>query len=218
VGAAGRKGEFHLALSGGSTPEPLYTRLLIDPDARVMPWDRTHLWLVDERRVPASDARSNFRMIRETIVEHTPVRRRHVHRVPVEAPAPAEAYEAELRRVFGQPEAPPRLDFVLLGMGADGHTASLFPGSPALGERQRLVAENAGPAVTAPPRVTMTYPLLNEARILAVLVTGARKRAMLEAVTGAAAAGTADPARMPITGIAPTRGRLDWFIDEEAGG
>ncbi|MDX1681556.1 MAG: 6-phosphogluconolactonase [Phycisphaeraceae bacterium] len=218
VSAVGRKGEFHLALSGGSTPQPLYTRLAIDPDARNMPWLKTHLWIVDERQVPETDDQSNVKMIRETLADHTPMRSRQIHAVPVEQEDPGAAYESQLREVFGQPEAPPRIDFMLLGMGDDGHTASLFPGSGAIGETERMVVVNEGPAVTPPPRVTMTYPLINAARIVGVLITGDKKRQMLWEVEKTWREKGADPDRLPITGVSPQRGRLEWFIDHDAAG
>src|SRR5690606_40064 len=141
---------FHLALSGGSTPEPFYMRLVTDPRYRAIPWEQTHLWIVDERRVPERDDRSNFKMIREALADHVPLRSRQRHPMPVLEADPAARYEAELRRVVDPDARVPRLDFVVLGMGDDAHTASLFPHSPALEETQKLVAVNAGEYVTPP--------------------------------------------------------------------
>ena len=231
-GAAGAaidaRGVFHLALSGGSTPEPFYVHLIIDPRYRLIPWDKTHVWLVDERRVALDDARSNFRMIKETLTDHVPMRSRQVHPVPVEADDPGKAYESELNRVFAESPASaaasmragatPRLDFVLLGMGDDGHTASLFPESPALRERSRWIVINGGPSVTPPPRVTMTYPLINAARDVAVLVTGAKKTATLRRVDEQFRAAGPGPATLPITGIDPANGELTWYLDPDAAG
>ena len=222
------RGLFHLALSGGATPEPLYRRLMIDPRFRSLPWEQTGLWLVDERQVPPNDPRSNFGLIRDMIVAHAPVRQRNVHPINVAAADPAGEYEAALRRVLGadaQPrdESPdpastgiPRLDLVLLGMGGDGHTASLFPHSPALEESQRWVVVNHGPHVTPPPRLTMTYPLLNAARRVAVLVTGAAKHATLRRVEQQLTAAGPDPRLLPITGIAPRDGEMSWWLDDQA--
>ena len=166
------RGVFHLALSGGSTPEPFYMRLVVDPLYRALPWQSTHLWIVDERRVPESDPRSNMRMIRESLAAHVPMPENHVHAVPTQAADPAAEYEAEMADVFGiapVPGAPvPKLDFVLLGMGSDAHTASLFPESPALAEKVRWIANNDGPRVVPPARITMTYPLINNARRVVV--------------------------------------------------
>ncbi|MFW6060786.1 MAG: 6-phosphogluconolactonase, partial [Phycisphaeraceae bacterium] len=115
--AVEERGAFHLALSGGSTPERFYMRLVIDPRFREIPWRDTHVWLVDERRVPLDDELSNFRMIRESLIDHVPLRRRQIHPMPVSDDNPAAAYERELRDVFEQPRDVPQLDFVLLGMG-----------------------------------------------------------------------------------------------------
>lgn len=219
------RGVFHLALSGGSTPEPFYVRLVVDPRYRLFPWPRTHLWMVDERRVPLDDERSNFNMIRQSLSDHVPVRRSQVHPIPVDAPDPADVYERMLRELIAaDPSADsgamPCLDFVLLGMGEDGHTASLFPGSPALAEKQRAVVNNDGPNVTPPPRVTMTYPLLGAARELAILVTGQKKAAALRRVHDCLKHSGPDPAALPITGLAPHRPDTDvtWFLDSAAAG
>jgi 6-phosphogluconolactonase len=203
---------FHLALSGGTTPEPLYTRLVIDPRYRHIPWQQTHVWLVDERNVPEDDPRHNFTMIRELLLDHVPLRQRRIHRMPVGAQDPATVYEAELKEHL--PDG--LLDFVLLGMGQDAHTASLFPGSPAQAVRDRWVALNAGPSVTPPDRVTMTYPLLNAARQVAVLVTGAAKASTVRRVAEHMQLKGPDPASLPITGIDPQDGEMTWFLDAEA--
>ena len=219
LGAAARaveeRGVFHLALSGGSTPEKFYMRLCIDPRFREIPWSKTHLWVVDERRVPLDDERSNFRMMRETLIDHLPLRRRQTHPVPVDEADPADAYERELRAVFEQTEGAPPLDFVLLGMGDDAHTASLFPHSPAISEDNRLVANNDGAHVTPPARVTMTYPLLNAAREIAVLVTGSKKAPALKRVAEALNT-RPDADELPITGIDPEHGELTWYLDADA--
>ena len=199
-------GDFHLALSGGSTPEPLYKRLMYDPPLRELPWKRTHLWIVDERRVPPTDDRSNYKMIREYIVDHSGIPEDQVHPVPVELDDPATAYERTLREVLGWREkGHDRLDCCLLGMGGDAHTASLFPHSPALGETERLIALNEGPHVTPPPRVTMTYRLINASRLVAVLVTGRGERETLAKVA-AGAGGGGSIKDMPILGINPVGG------------
>jgi len=207
-------GDFHLALSGGSTPMPLYERLMYDPEYRAFPWRRTHLWIVDERCVPFDDPQSNFGKIRETIVAHSDIPAEQVH--PIEATRPdADArYEAELLETLGWREkGQDRLDFVLLGMGADGHTASLFPHTAALEERARLVAFCRGPNVS-PPRVTMTYRLLNGARMLAPLVCGADKAATVARI----AARDGAVRDLPILGLEPLGGELRWFLDAEAAG
>jgi 6-phosphogluconolactonase len=206
-------GDFHLALSGGSTPLPFYQRLMIDPAFREFPWKRTHLWLVDERRVHPQDERCNWLHISELLVEHSDIPRSQAHPMAQLDDGADVRYENEIKEALAWREkGHDRLDFVLLGMGGDGHTASLFPGSPALSERQRLVVINAGPTVTPPDRVTMTYPLLNGARFIATLVTGAGKREALARV----AAGDEQPRTLPIAGIRPVGGALRWYLDREA--
>jgi 6-phosphogluconolactonase len=209
-------GDFHLALSGGSTPEPLYRRLMYDPGFRELPWKRTHLWLVDERRVPPDDDRSNFKMIRETIVMHSDIPREQVHPINTGAAAPAVEYEAALRESLAWREkGHDRLDFVVLGMGEDGHTASLFPHSPALGVEDRLVTMNSGPRVTPPERITMTYNLINASRFIAILITGEKKRPALERVLSRDG-GRAGREELPILGVAPLAGELRWYLDKPA--
>lgn len=206
-------GDFHLALSGGSTPIPFYRRLMVDPAFRDLPWKRTHLWLVDERRVHPDDERCNWLHISELLVEHSDIPASQAHAMAQLDDSADERYEAELKEALAWREkGHDRLDFVLLGVGGDGHTASLFPQSPALKERVKLVAINAGPTVTPPDRVTMTYPLLNGARFVAVLVTGKSKRdAMTRVVAGKESADT-----LPITGIRPLGGALRWYLDHDA--
>lgn len=237
-----RFGDFHLALSGGSTPQPLYRRLMYDPAYRQLPWKRTHLWLVDERRVPPDDPRSNFREIDELIAQHADIPREQVHPIhALEADADLR-YERELAETLIWREAGhDRLDYVLLGMGGDGHTASLFPRSPALladldVQRQtpalapgtehevsmralhahlrqrRLVRLNAGPSVTPPERVTMTLTMLNASRFVGVMVTGSGKRAAIARVAGR----EGDAADLPILGVCPRAGELRWYLDYDA--
>lgn len=243
--AVRQRGAFHLALSGGSTPEPFYQRLIIDPRYRAVPWKETHIWIVDERRVPEDHEKSNWRMIRRVLTDHLPVKSRQLHPMPVLLADPATAYIEEMTRVFesleaarsgasnpkseianpksafASPQSIPRLDFVLLGMGDDTHTASLFPGSPGLKETTRWIFNNDGPNVTPPPRVTMTYPLLNAARELGVLCVGAKKLATLQKVDKQLREKGPDVQNMPITGIQPTPGgdgRFTWWLDNAAAG
>jgi len=210
-------GDFHLALSGGSTPEPLYRRLMYDPNYRDLPWKRTHLWMVDERRVPADDDRSNFKMINETLVVHSDIPREQVHPIAATDDDADTAYERELKEVLAWREkGHDRLDYVILGMGADGHTASLFPRSPALNSGGRLVLINAGHAVTPPDRVTMTFDLLNASRFIAVMVTGEKKRQRIAAVSAAAPTPAPPVQEMPILGVHPLGGELRWYLDAAA--
>lgn len=213
--AVSDRGVFHLALSGGGSPQPLYVRLMIDPIFRSIPWAQTHIWMVDERCVPLEDERSNFRMIRETITDHVPTRRRQIHPMPVETEDAASRYEHELRREL-HPHG--SLDFVLLGMGADAHTASLFPASRALNEADHWVAVNDGPTVVPPPRLTMTFGLLNASRQVAILVTGWEKAAAIRRVSEKVRESALNPAELPITGVRPDQGVLTWFLDGESSG
>ncbi len=212
-------GDFHVALSGGGTPLPFYRRLMSDPMFRELPWKRTHLWLVDERRVPPEDERCNWTQIAGYMLDHSDIPASQVHPMDQMSDRAAETYEEQLREALGWREkGQDRLDFVLLGMGNDGHTASLFPHSPALAERSRLVTINAGPNVTPPDRVTMTYPLLNSARLIAVLVTGKGKRAALARVSAERDRVDADR-DLPILGVRPMGdGIIRWYVDWEACG
>ncbi len=224
-------GDFHLALSGGSTPIVLYQRLMIDPAYRELPWARTHLWIVDERRVPFDDERSNYKVINEIIGDHSGIPAEQVHPIFAMADNADALYTQTLRDVLGWREkGHDRLDFVLLGMGADAHTASLFPHSPALLESLEaarpapkggparelpLVRMNAGPTVTPPDRVTMMLPLINASRFIAVLVTGKGKRETIRRVQARAG----DPAaatELPVLGVRALGGELRWYLDYEA--
>lgn len=207
------RGRFHLALSGGKSPEPFYFRLVTDPLYRGVPWAKTHVWMVDERMVAPDHEASNFRMIRETLLEHLPMRRRQWHPMPVEGPGPAECYAAELRSVLGDEG---RLDFAVLGMGADGHTAGLFPGSPSLEERSAAVVESEGPGTVVARRLTLTLPCLNACRQVAVLVTGEDKAAAIRMVADAHAVLEPDIHPIPMGQVNPRAGALNWFLDEAA--
>jgi len=234
-------GEFHMALSGGSTPVPLYERLMIDPALRDFPWEKSHIWIVDERRVPFDDARSNFKAINEILGDHSGIPAANVHPIYAMSEDADTAYELQLRQVLGKRErGQERLDFMMLGMGSDGHTASLFPHSPALGiddraqsprALPRLVRINSGPNVTPPDRVTMTFDMINASRFVAVLATGAAKRATIERVAAGvgASCGTGPGgapigpvpsgeaiAELPILGVRPVAGVLRWYLDHDA--
>ncbi len=214
-------GSFHMALSGGSTPIPFYQQLLFDPQHRALPWDKAHLWIVDERRVPFDDERSNFGALRDIFVEHSGMARNHAHPMdPINDHADIE-YEAELVRVLSaRGRQKDRLDFVLLGMGDDAHTASLFPGTAPVLEKRRLVRMNQGAGVTPPPRITMTLPIINAARFVAVLVTGAKKRDTLARIQQSfereSTVTNAVIDQLPILGVRPLAGELRWYLDADA--
>ncbi len=208
-------GDFHLALSGGSTPQPLYERLMYDPNYRRLPWRRTHLWIVDERCVPFDDPNSNFRMINETIVDHADIPQEQVHPIFAMSPTADVEYENQIRETLAWREkGQDRLDYVLLGMGVDGHTASLFPNTEPLHEKHRLMRFNFHAVVHPPKRVTMTFPLLNSARFVSVLITGQSKAAMVKRV----ASGRESVSEVPIVGVTPLNGELKWYLDAAACG
>lgn len=231
-------GSFHVALSGGSSPMPVYERLMYDPEFRALPWPRTHLWIVDERRVPFEDERSNFGRIREVLVAHSGIPDEQVHPIMATRDDADTHLHAQLRGHLGaRPAGARRLDMVLLGMGTDAHTASLFPRSPALladlpgpahdagtimGEPP-LARLNAGPAVTPPDRVTMTLRCINAAERVAVLAHGAAKAATLARLVDALDRAGDAPDRlpvadMPVLGVRPASGNLEWFLDGASAG
>lgn len=210
-------GPFTLALSGGSTPRLLHRRLSHESAAmsRVL-WNKFHFFWGDERHVPPEDPQSNFRMARETLFASAPVPVLNIHRVPAEEPdavIAAEKYERELISFFdlitGQL---PRLDCVLLGVGTDGHTASLFPGTQALKEKRRLVVANWVEKFQH-HRITMTVPVLNHAAQVIFLVSGQEKADVLKAILE----GDYRPDLLPAQRIRPVNGRLLWLVDEAAG-
>ena len=214
--AAGETGTFSIALSGGSTPKRLYA-LLADPSAPYrsrIPWDRVRVFFGDERHVPPDDAQSNFRMARESLLEKAPIPSENVHRILAERPAEEAAalYEAELRRAFALDDGGvPRFDVVLLGMGEDGHTASLFPGTAALTERRRLVVANWVPKFST-WRITLTLPVLDAARAVLFLVAGGDKAGPLSAVFDPSSAPDAYPCQL----VRPASGELLWLVDRAA--
>lgn len=208
-------GDFHIALSGGRTPVKLYERLMYDPNCRQIPWRKTHLWIVEERAVPWEDPRSTFGTIKGTIVDHSDIPPEQVHPISVNARDAAAGYEQLLRESLGWREkGQDRLDFVLLGLGADGSTAGFAPGSPALAERQRLVADVTSESI---PRITMTLPLLNAARFVAVLAAGTGKADAVQRLAGGTAPLQVPPAHdLPARAIQPIGGQLKWYLDTAA--
>lgn len=223
--AAAARGRFVVALAGGSTPRLAYERLA---GASPMPWAATHVWFGDERCVPPDHADSNYRMACEALLARVPVPEGQVVRIEGErAPADAAArYDALLRGdAEGHAGADGAVfDLVLLGVGPDGHTASLFPGSAVLDERERWAVEVPAPEHVGPhvARVTLTLPALGAAREVVVLVTGAEKRSAVAAALGDAALGDAAPAEdaseVPPAGRVRGRERTVWVMDEAAAG
>ncbi|MFL5264689.1 MAG: 6-phosphogluconolactonase [Anaeromyxobacteraceae bacterium] len=209
------RGRFTIALSGGSTPRALYA-LLADPAAPFrarVPWDAVQVFFGDERHVPPDHADSNYRMAREALLGLVPIRPESVHRVRGELPDADEAaleYEAELSEAFALREGErPRLDVALMGMGPDGHTASLFPGSAALGEEARLVVAPYVPKFGV-HRVTLTLPVFAAARAVVFLVAGADKAERVAEVLGGRAP------QLPAARVRPEEGELLWLLDAAA--
>jgi 6-phosphogluconolactonase len=209
--AVARRGRFSVALSGGGTPRRAYELLAGPPFLDQAPWDRMHVFWGDERCVPLDDPRSNAGMAKAAWLDRVPIPKAQIHPLDC-AGAPAEAagnYEAQLREFFaGQP---PRLDLVLLGLGTDGHTASLFPGSPVLAETERWAAPVSA-AEADLYRVTLTAPLINQAAVVAFLVAGGSKAGVLSEVLH----GPRDSGRLPAQLIQPQNGEVLWLIDQEA--
>jgi 6-phosphogluconolactonase len=181
--AIATEGRFVVSLSGGSTPRRLYELLADAPLRASFPWARTHWFWGDERFVRHTDARSNYRMAREALLSRAPIPEANIHPVPTEGMTPeagAAAYDAELKSFYGKDRldpARPFFDVTLLGLGPDGHTASLFPGTSVLAERQKWAAAVLDGKLE--PRITLTYPLLESSRYAVFLVAGAEKRDML---------------------------------------
>jgi 6-phosphogluconolactonase len=228
VEAARARGRFVVALSGGGTPRGAYTLLAATAGpgavfrARV-PWDRVHVFWGDERHLPAGHPDRNETMARATLLSRVPIPEAQVHPVPpapLEAAAAAEAYDRALREFFALKEGHwPRFDLMLLGLGADGHVASLFPGSPALSETSRLAAAVSAPAAGDPasraasaPRVALTPPVFSHAAAVLLLVGGAVKAEALRAALSDEGPMEAFPARM----VRPRRGALTVLADREA--
>lgn len=213
--AVAARGRFTVALSGGSTPKRLYQLLTAEPFRSQVDWGRVEIFWGDERCVPPDHADSNYRMAREAMLTHLPIPAELIHRLEAERPdrdAAARDYEAVLARVFAvaADAGPPELDLVLLGMGPDGHTASLFPHTKALDESKRWVVANFVPQLNT-DRLTLTRPILNRAREVLFLVAGADKAERLAEVL----AGPADPKRLPSQSIQP-QGKLVWFVEAAA--
>ena len=210
------KDSFAVALSGGSTPKNMFSLLASDETLRNrMPWDRIHFFWGDERHVPPDHEESNYRMTREAMLDIAPVPPENIHRIRAEnhdAGRAAEEYEQELRDFFKLERGQlPRFDCVLLGMGPDGHTASLFPGTKALQERERLVVSNWVDKFQS-FRITMTVPVLNNADRVIFLVSGENKAEPLRTVLE----GEKQTDLFPSQLIEPTHGSLLWLVDHAA--
>ena len=210
--AVAARGRFTVALSGGSTPKGMYNLLAGNSS---LPWDKIFFFFGDERHVPPDDPESNYRMARESVLAKAPVPAKNVFRIPAEDPDAANAaqtYEQTLRNFFQtSPEKLPRLDLVLLGMGPDGHTASLFPQTKALQEKSRLVVSNWVEKFKT-DRITLTTPVLNNAEAVMFLVSGPDKAQALKQVLEGEQSAELYPSKL----IQPTNGRLIWMVDQAA--
>ena len=215
--AAAARGVFAAALSGGQTPRALYQQLARQTIAQKIPWRRVQLYWGDERCVPPDDASSNYGSAHHAFIKHVAISPDNVHRMrgENEPQAAAAACEAELLDMARRQRPPadlPVFDFVLLGLGADGHTASLFPHTAALEEEERLCVVNEGEDTG--PRLTITLPVINAARRVLFLVTGADKAGIVAEVLE----GLRIPKAVPAQAVAPHPGTLTWLLDEAAAG
>jgi 6-phosphogluconolactonase len=239
--AIAERGRFVVALSGGSTPRPTYRLLAQDRGMLAIDWSRVHVLWGDERCVPPDHPDSNYRMARRALLDHVRVPASQVHRVKGELPPQeaAAAYRAELAAVLGdlgdrvdppshcgwgtrREQAVPgeragRFDLILLGLGSDGHTASLFPGTPAVAERRRDVVPVYVERLEA-WRVTLTLPIINDARRVIFLVSGRRKADVLARVHAGGSTGEDAKAaeQLPAGLVQPTEGTLTWLVDRDA--
>lgn len=210
-------GSFRVCLAGGSTPKNLYALLASDPLRGQLPWDKMQLFFGDERHVEPTHPDSNFRMATETLISKVPLKPEQVHRIKAENPDTEQAareYEQVLRSQFhlAAGEAP-RFDLALLGMGNEGHTLSLFPGTKALRDNGRLVVRNWVGKLFA-ERVTLTAPAVNNAALVIFMVAGVDKALALKAVLE----GPYEPEQLPAQLISPKNGRLLWLVDAAAVG
>jgi 6-phosphogluconolactonase len=211
--AVAAHGRFTIALSGGATPRDTYMRLATPPYSERMPWAQTFVFFGDERCVPGDHAASNYRLAAETLLGKVPIPPAQVFPMrgdAEDADAAATEYGRTLATVFGTGRGQvPQFDLILLGMGLDGHTGSLFPGSPVLKEIFRPVVAVHAAAAAIPHRVTFTLPVLNAADLVMFLVSGREKAKTVKAVLG-------DGTLLPAGLVRPTAGRLVWMLDQAA--
>lgn len=207
-----RHGRFTAALSGGGTPQPLYQLLAEKPFRNQVAWGRTHVFWGDERLVPPDDAESSYGLTARLLLNHVPIPAENVHRALGEMDADTAVYDYTTQLAHYAPPWP-RFDLILLGMGHDGHTASLFPGPiQAQEETDPVIAVTAHYDGRPAQRITFTPRLINDAHHILFLVTGANKAKALHAVL----AGDPDPAQWPAQRIQPRDGRVTWLVDSAA--
>lgn len=209
------RGRFYVALSGGHTPKRAFEVLAASPVARGLAWEKIHIFWVDERYVPSDSPESNYHLAAETLLKDVPIPPDNVHRIPTEhedIAVSARAYEQTIRDVLEvKPKEMPQFDLVVLGMGADGHTGSLLPNSYAPFDSDDLACPVYVKSETL-NRITLTYPVMQAARHLAVLVSGAEKAHTLKEVL----AGEPDEVRYPIHLLWPVLDKILWLVDREA--
>ncbi|GMQ77569.1 MAG: 6-phosphogluconolactonase [Anaerolineae bacterium] len=214
--AVSKRGVFHLVLSGGRTPETLYRLLSIPPFSSSLPWPQTQVYWGDERSVSLNSAESNSGQAWRTFLKDVPVPEDNIHRISgeLEPRLAAEEYCDLLKSFSGQEGEWPRFDLIFLGLGDDGHTASLFPGPIRQEEKNSLVmAVTADYGDRPPSRITMTPLAINSARNIIFLVSGSRKAAALDAALN----GPTDLEKWPVQRIRPENGRTVWLVDQDAG-
>jgi 6-phosphogluconolactonase len=207
-----QRGLFFVALSGGSTPRDMHRLLKKDPWRARIPWSRTHIFWVDERCVPQENPASNYGAAKRDFVDELPISRNQIHFISCETSPSmaAEKYQDRLRAFFAVPDrSVPRFDLIFLGLGTDGHTASLFPGSSVLAEKEQLVVVTRG-GDPYTDRISMTLPLLNRARHVVFLVSGREKSEVLQSVL------TEPMIQYPAQAIRPSDGKLTWLLDRAA--
>lgn len=207
------RGRFMIALAGGATPRATYARLTLSPLVDRMPWAETWVFFGDDRGVPPEHPESNYRMAYDALLSKVPVPPGQVFRMRADAEdveAAAADYARQLASAFGTRRGEvPRFDLILLGLGVDGHTASLFPGSPALKEIFRTVAAVHAAAAAIPERITFTFPVLTAAARVLFLVAGREKAKAIRAVL-------VDGAMLPAAMARPTDGEVHWILDRDA--
>jgi 6-phosphogluconolactonase len=214
--ACASPGRFAIALSGGSTPKRLYQLLAAPPLIDAMPWERVHFFWGDDRFVPWDDPNSNYAMAHDAMLARVPIPPGNIHGIQFtgDIAGAARQYERELQSYYGSETLDPSrplFDIVLLGMGPDGHTASLFPGKPALDNKQHWVSGVPEPGLNPfVPRITLTFPTLGSSRSVAFVAAGADKTAMMRRVL-------AGERELPSARVTPV-GELIWFVDRAARG
>lgn len=211
--AIAKNGRFTFALSGGSTPKKLYGLLGSDPYRGQIDWSAVDIYWSDERCVPPDDPESNYMMAQQVLLSHIPIPAAQVHRMPAEQPdqnAASYAYTLEMQQCFST-DGVPVFDLIQLGMGPEGHTASLFPHQSSLHEQQRIVMPVTVPK-PPPPRLTFTPRILNAAAHVLFLVTGEEKQDALQAVLE----GVYNPEEYPAQIVRPEKGEVTWMLDTQA--